>query len=435
MKINYKLGENKEVEYKREYSKTLLKTVSAFANYNDGLIVIGINDNGAAVGVSDVSCIKEQVENAINDAVLPNPYFEIETDIYDGKTVLIVKVYKSENTPYTYLGKAYKRISLTTREVDLYEYNELILSGKNLTYDEITVNDSELDLSVFSNKLRKTIGISDVDKNVLASLGLYKNGKYNVASKLLSDNNDIGKITLLRYNKDVELIKDRIDLENMSILSQYDKCIDFYFKHVNKQEVIDGAYRKTIEEIPLVAYREAIANAICHRDYNKQSNIKVEIFDDRIEITSPGGLPVGISYDDFIDGRISVPRNKVIAEIFYRLKLIEKIATGIRRIKSYYKDYNSKPEFQTTANSVRVILPNVLYKEEISLIEKEQKIIDLLNDAEFLAAKEIRMALGVKKTQTNNYLQRLLAKGLIAKIGNGRNVKYMLKEKQHRIQY
>jgi ATP-dependent DNA helicase RecG len=152
MKINYKLGENKEVEYKREYSKTLLKTVSAFANYNDGLIVIGINDNGAAVGVSDVSCIKEQVENAINDAVLPNPYFEIETDIYDGKTVLIVKVYKSENTPYTYLGKAYKRISLTTREVDLYEYNELILSGKNLTYDEITVNDSELDLSVFSNK-------------------------------------------------------------------------------------------------------------------------------------------------------------------------------------------------------------------------------------------------------------------------------------------
>lgn len=432
MKINYKLGESKEVEFKREYSKTLLKTVSAYANYSDGLIVIGINDNGSAVGVSDVSYLKEQIENAINDTVLPNPYFEIETDIFDGKTVLIIKVYKSENTPYTYLGKAYKRIAIATREVDMYEYNELVLNGKNLTYDEIPINDDELDLSVFSNRLRKIIGISEVDKNVLASLDLYKNGKYNIAAKLLSDNNNIGKITLLRYHKDVELIKDRIDLENMSILTQYDKCIEFYFKHVNKQEIIGGAYRKTIEEIPLVAYREAIANAICHRDYNKQSNVKVEIFDERIEITSPGGLPVGISYDDFIDGRISVPRNKVIAEIFYRLKLIEKKATGIRRIKSYYKEYDSKPEFQITANSVRVVLPNVLYKAEISLPEKEQEIIDLLNDEEFLAAREISTALGIKKTQTSKYLGDLLSKGLIIKIGNGRNVKYMLKRKQPR---
>lgn len=432
MKTNYKLGESKEVEFKREYSKTLLKTVSAYANYNDGLIVIGINDSGSAVGVSDVSYLKEQIENAINDTVLPNPYFEIETDIFDGKTVLVIKVYKSENTPYTYLGKAYKRIVITTREVDMYEYNELVLNGKNLTYDEIPINDDELDLSVFNNRLRKVIGISEVDKNVLASLGLYKNGKYNIAAKLLSDNNNIGKITLLRYHEDVEFIKDRIDLENMSILTQFDKCIDFYFKHVNKQEIIDGAYRKTIEEIPLVAYREAIANAICHRDYNKQSDVKVEIFDERIEITSPGGLPAGISYDDFIDGRISVPRNKVIAEIFYRLKLIEKIATGIRRIKSYYKEYDSKPEFQITANSVRVVLPNVLYKAEISLPEKEQEIIDLLNDEEFLAAREISTALGVKKTQTSKYLGDLLSKGLIIKIGNGRNVKYMLKRKQPR---
>lgn len=429
MKIDYKLGESKEVEFKREYTKSLLKTVSAFANYNDGLIVIGIDDNGVVVGVSDVNCLKEQIENVIYDTILPNPYFEIETDICDGKTVLIIKVFKSENTPYTYMGKAYKRIAITTREVDLYEYNELVLSGKNLTYDEMQISDDELDLSVLNNRLRKIIGISEVDKNVLTSLGLYKNGKYNIAAKLLSDNNDIGKITLLRYSNDVELIKDRIDLQNISILTQFDKCIDFYYKHVNKQEIIDGAYRKTIEEIPLVAYREAIANAICHRDYNKQSDIKVEIFDDRVEITSPGGLPIGISYDDFIDGRISIPRNKVIAEIFYRLKLIEKIATGIRRIKSNYKEYDLKPEFQITENSVRVVLPNVLYKEEVSLSEREQKIIDLFDDKEFLASKDISEALGLKKTQTSKYLSDLVSKAQLSKIGNGRNVKYMLYRK------
>lgn len=428
MKIDYQFGENKNVEYKQEYTKTLLKTVSAFANYNDGLIIIGINDKGEVTGVSNVNHAKEQIENAIYDSILPNPYFEIETDIYEGKTILIIKVFKSENTPYTYKGKAYKRVDITTREVDLYEYNELVLSGKNLTYDEMQIDDKELDLSILSNRLRKTLGISEVDNNVLTSLGLFKSGKFNIAAKLFSDNNNIGKVTLLRYSDSVESIKDRIDLQNMSILIQFDKCVDFYYKHVNKQEKIDGAYRKTIEEIPLVAYREAIANAICHRDYNKQANVKVEIFDDRIEVTSPGGLPIGISYEDFIDGRISIPRNKIVAEIFYRLKLIEKIATGIRRIKSHYKYYNLKPKFEITANSVRVVLPNVLYKKGIALLEKEQEIVNMLNENEFLATKDISEALGIKKTQTSKYLNDLISKGLVNRIGNGRNIKYMLKD-------
>ncbi len=428
MKINYHIGESKYVEYKQQYTRTLLKTVSAFANYNDGIIVIGINDKGEVMGVSNVNYTKEQIENAIYDSILPNPYFEIETDIYEGETVLIIKVFKSENTPYTYNGKAYKRIAITTREVDLYEYNELVLSGKNLTYDEIQINNVGLDLSVLNNRLRKTLGISEVDENVLTSLGLLKNGKYNIAAKLFSDDNDIGKITLLRYSTDsVESIKDRIDLENSSILIQFDKCVDFYYKHINKQEKIDGVYRKTIEEIPLVAYREAIANAICHRDYNKQANIKVEIFDDRIEITSPGGLPIGISYEDFIDGRMSIPRNKIIAEIFYRLKLIEKIATGIRRIKSLYKDYDTKPKFEITEYSVRVVLPNVLYKKGIALSGKEQEIVNLLSEKEFLTSKDISAELGIKKTQTSKYLNGLISKGLVNRIGNSRNIKYMLK--------
>jgi ATP-dependent DNA helicase RecG len=200
LKTNYQFGESKEVEYKQEYSKTLLKTVAAFANYNDGVIVIGINDKGEATGVSNVNFLKEQIENAIYDLILPNPYFEIETGVYGGKTVLVIKVYKSENTPYTYKGKAYKRVAITTREVDLYEYNELILSGKNLTYDEMQVNDIDLDLNELSYRLKKVLEISEVDNNVLTSLGLYKNGKYNIAAKLLSDNNNIGKATVNAVN-------------------------------------------------------------------------------------------------------------------------------------------------------------------------------------------------------------------------------------------
>jgi ATP-dependent DNA helicase RecG len=304
--------------------------------------------------------------------------------------------------------------------------NELILSGKNLTYDEMQVNDIDLDLNELSYRLKKVLEISEVDKNVLTSLGLYKNSKYNIAAKLLSDNNNIGKISLLRYSDSVETIKDRIDLENISVLKQFDRCIDFYYKHINRREEIRGAYRKTIESVPLVAYREAVANAICHRDYNKEADIKIEIFDDKVEVTSPGTLPIGISYEDFIDGTISIPRNKIIAEIFYRLKLIEKIATGIRRIKSHYREYNLKPEFLVTANSVRIVLPNVLYRKEIILSDREKEIINLFKDDEFLAAKDISKALAIKKTQTSKYLNELVSKGLITKIGNSRSVKYII---------
>jgi ATP-dependent DNA helicase RecG len=428
MKINYRLGENKEVEYKQEYSKTFLKTVSVFANYNDGLIIIGFTDEGKIVGVTNVNLLKEQIENAIYDAILPNPYFEIEEEIIDSKVILIIKVYKGENTPYTYKGKAYKRIQITTREVDLYEYNELVLSGRNLTYDEILITEKELDLDILKNRIKKVLGISKIDRNVLISLELFKNDKYNIAAKLFSDNNN-SKISLIKYSNDFEIIKDRIDIENVSILTQFDKCIDFYYKHVNKQEQISGVFRKTIEEIPLVAYREAVANAICHRDYSKNVNVKIEIFDDRIEITSPGGLPIGISYDDFIDGRISIPRNRIVAEIFYRLKLIEKIATGIRRIKSNYKEYLVKPNFQITEYSVRVILPNVLYKKEIILTEREKSIIEFFKDKEFFTAKEVGEILNIQKTQTSKYLKDLISKGLLMKIGKSRNVRYKLLDK------
>ncbi|MGB4440043.1 MAG: ATP-binding protein [Sedimentibacter sp.] len=110
-------------------------------------------------------------------------------------------------------------------------------------------------------------------------------------------------------------------------------------------EVIKGAYRETIEEIPLVAFREAIANAIVHREYMLEADVRVEIFDDRVEILSPGGLPIGITEEEYIDGRVSIPRNRIISDVFLRLGIIERLATGIRRIREYYKNSGANPEF------------------------------------------------------------------------------------------
>ena len=128
---------------------------------------------------------------------------------------------------------------------------------------------------------------------------------------------------------------------------------------INISEIIDGPYRKTVEEVPLVAYRESIANLIVHRDYMKNVDSRIEIFSDRIEIVSPGGLPIGILEDEYLEGRLSIPRNRIIADIFLRLKIIEKLGTGIRRIKEYYREYDAKPDFIITENSITVILPRI----------------------------------------------------------------------------
>ena len=213
--------------------------------------------------------------------------------------------------------------------------------------------------------------------------------------------------------------------------------MDFYRKHINVHEIIDGPYRKTVEEIPLVAYREACANAIIHRDYSFESSVRVEIFTDRIEILSPGGLPIGVSEREYLDGRISVPRNRIIADVFLRLGIIEKLATGIRRIKEYYRSYENKPKFIVSENSILVILPKVKIvekKEKIvvsdrleRLTNKERMVFKALRNHGQMKRTEIEKELGLKKSQTIEIINNLRRMNLIAQIGNGRATHYIIK--------
>lgn len=433
------LGETKYIEYKRNYSKTLMKTVSAFANYHDGFILIGIDDDGEIVGVDNVDELRLTIENAINDSVEPRPFYEIEIESIDEKLVVILKVYKGEYTPYSINNKAFKRMDTSTIQVDRLAHSELILLGRNQSFETITVTINELEFMNLSSKLKKELNIRKATNDLLITLGLVNNNKYNNGALLFADSNplDSSRIQLIAYTDNTVMqIKDREELHNISIIKQYDKCIDFYRKHINVGEVIDGPYRKTIEEVPLVAYREAIANAIVHRDYLRDAHIKVEIFNDRIEIVSPGSLPVGLSEEEFRNGNISILRNRMVADIFLRLKIIEKIGTGIKRIKSYYQDYSAQPSLEVYENSIRVILPKVTFESTsivsnvdsriFDLNENEKRIVTLLKKNELMSRSEIEVALGLKRTQTGDLLKRLRQLNIIVKVGSGSNVKYKL---------
>ncbi len=428
--------ETKYLELKREYSNSLLKTVSAFANYHDGKIMIGIADNGDIIGLENTSQLRLSIENAINDNISPRPYFEIQVKEFGVKLVLIVKVYKGSFTPYYYKNKAYKRSDISDIELDRLELNKLILEGQNFSFEELESTNQTLEFDYLSKKFREIKKISSLSEDTLKSLELIKNDKYTNSAALLSDLNPIqnAHIILIRYSKNLMNIMDKISLENISILEQFDVCIDFYYKHISVNEFIGGAYRQTIEEIPLVAYREAVANAIIHRDYMSKGDVKVEYFEDRLEITSPGGLPSGISEEEYMDGRLSVMRNRVIADIFLRLKIIEKLATGIRRIKEYYSGSTEQPKFDVKLNSIRVILPKKVLKNEreernrdFKELTQEEKIIMnyIINHGEItrqIAEKELTRG----KTQTSKILRGLIEKNYIFWVGKGKNIRYLL---------
>ena len=205
--------------------------------------------------------------------------------------------------------------------------------------------------------------------------------------------------------------------------------MSFYQKHINIGEIIEGPYRKTVEDVPLIAYREAVANMLVHRDYSVAVDARIEIYSDRIEIVSPGGLPIGLLNEEFVEGRISKARNQKIADVFLRLKMIEKLATGIRRIKEQYVDQKVKPQFLTSENSVVIILPFVnqegtqndrdFFVSESDLQGKESEIFDMIKQNPLIKRVDIQSLIKLEKSQTIELINKLRTSGKIIKVGNG----------------
>lgn len=436
-------GEAKNIEYKQEYSKTILKTVCAYANFHDGYIVLGVKDDCSVVGVDKIDELKLSIENAINDSIIPSPYYEFEVKQMDKNQILLIKVYKGNHTPYTYQGKSYMRRDTSTIQTDMIINQNLILSGRNLGYEDLTSPVQDLTFDYFETLMKKHFQITTLSDDLMRTLELINDNQYNIAAALLSDENPLKSsvVQLIAFsNTGVGRIKDRLTLNSGSVLKQFDQCMSFYRKHINVGEIIESAYRKTVEDVPYIAYREAVANMLVHRDYSVEVDARIEFFSNRIEIVSPGGLPYGMLKEEYIDGKLSKPRNRKIADIFLRLKIVEKLATGIRRIKEQYFYQESKPSFLVSENAVVVVLPYV--KESLSqldgasresrenyvLTDKEEIVYKLIRQQPMIKRAEIQKHIDLEKSQTIGLLNRLRDSGRIIKVGNGPATGYKVLE-------
>lgn len=413
--------ETRNLEYKVDITKSFLKTVSAFSNYCTGKIVFGVTDDKVVVGLEDVEQKCLDIENSINDNISPMPdYHLVINDDYTISLIVHEGIYK----PYLYKNKAYKRSDSSSVEVDRLEFNRLVLEGMNQTFEEQVSLKQDLSFSVLEKTLVNELKIEKLSTDILKTLELVTSkGQFNNAGALLADTNQFKGIDIVRFGSTISEIRDRKILENISILSQFYEALNTFDQYY-QYEKIDGVIRKKVELIPEKAFREALANALVHRLWDVNSNVKISMFDDRIEISSPGPLLPDISVEEYLNGQISVFRNPIIGNIFFRLNYIEKFGTGIKRINEAYNENILKPKYQVFENSILVILP--VLNTHLNLTEEEKTIIDCLTRTQLLTRSQLDKMSGFNKAKTGRILKRLLEQDIIGKIGKGKDTKYQL---------
>ena len=413
------MRETATLEFKQQLSKSYLKTVSAYANYGTGKIIFGIADDGTPVGLADPQDTCLRIEHAINDSIDPVPRFELAIE-GDTRTVTLT-VHEGPDKPYLSSGRAYRRTDTSTVEVSRLEYGRLVLTGEHVSFDALVAKEQDLAFGHLEKELASKLGLKPLDQNSLISLELMTpSGEYCNAAALLADSNHFPGIDIARFGESIYIINARHTFEHMSVLEQMQRTLEVFDTYYAYEEIV-GFERIAKTLVPREAFREAIANALVHRCWDVRANIKVGMFADRIEITSPGGLPAGITEELYLAGGPSVARNPILANVFFRLGHIERFGTGIPRILDEYAHETVSPSFALRDSSITVMLP-VTVLENVTL--DEEAILAVLAKGSALTRSQISEKTQLSKSKAIRTLNALVEKGLVTKVGEGRSVRY-----------
>ncbi|MCB6759462.1 putative DNA binding domain-containing protein [Adlercreutzia equolifaciens] len=413
------MRETATLEFKQQLSKSYLKTVSAYANYGTGKIIFGIADDGTPVGLADPQDTCLRIEHAINDSIDPVPRFELAIE-EDARTVTLT-VHEGPDKPYLSSGRAYRRTDTSTVEVSRLEHSRLVLTGEHVSFDALVAKEQDLAFGHLEKELASKLGLKPLDQNSLISLELMTpSGEYCNAAALLADSNHFPGIDIARFGESINIINARHTFEHMSVLEQMQRTLEVFDTYYAYEEIV-GFERIAKTLVPREAFREAIANALVHRCWDVRANIKVGMFADRIEITSPGGLPAGITEELYLAGGPSVARNPILANVFFRLGHIERFGTGIPRILDEYAHETVSPSFALRDSSITVMLP-VTVLENVTL--DEEAILAVLAKGSALTRSQISEKTQLSKSKAIRTLNALVEKGLVTKVGEGRSVRY-----------
>ncbi len=457
-------GESKTLELKEKLPKNtnIAKTVIAFSNTAGGKLIIGVNDKREVVGLEDIALfeIQDKIASIISDQCSPNIIPEIYSVNIENKLVLVIEVVRGNLKPYFLKnqGKAngtYIRIGATNRLADLENINELERQKRHISFDEEVCYETtfeNLDTSPLFDRFEKIGRPLNLEK--LRNLKLV-NSENNILYPTNALMILLGKfphciVKCARFKgKTMDVFIDKKEYTG-NIFSILENTQHFILNHIKLGAIIKGLYRKDVYEIPEVAIREALVNALIHRDYvNRGRDIKVGVYDDVVNIVSPGSLPNNITMEDIFSGR-SESRNRVLANIFKELGLIEQWGSGINRIINSCKEYGLptpkieeqndfmdieiirlQDDLQTIKAEVQPIETNYDRLRPITtdydrLSEEEKQLLLYLLDHNQIVRKEAVQLLKIGETKTKEVFNELMDKKLIERKGKGRATFYKL---------
>ena len=422
------------MELKREYTDDLKKTVIAFANTEGGDILIGVDDDGAAVGVDDVDGTVLRVTNAIRDSIRPDVTMFVlcEATELEGKTVVAVKVQRGAARPYYLAGKGirpegvYVRQSTATVPATESAILKMIRETGGDDYETTRSLKQELTFVSAEKAFREeNIRFGEEQKRTLGIVG--EDGAFSNLGLLLSDQcvHTVKAAVFEGIGKTV--FRDRAESSG-SLLTQVNDAYEYIGKYNRTRAEFSGLRRIDMYDYPPDALREALLNAVVHRDYSYSASILISIFDDRIEFVSLGGLPKGIAHNDLMLG-VSVLRNSRLANVFYRLHLIEAFGTGIPKIMECYHGQKAQPVIEISDNAFKMTLPNTNLRREVSdepngLSDAERRVMEYLVGRDAASRQEIEAVIGLSQSTTIRVLNALVERQLVSKRGRGKNTVY-----------
>jgi ATP-dependent DNA helicase RecG len=440
-----KTGESETVEFKEKFDEQTIESAVAFANTKGGIIFIGVSDKNNIKGIKVGKETLNQWINQISQSTDPRIIPELEKIKVDGKTVIAVKIKENPIKPISKKGRCFKRVDSSNRTMSAHEVAQMHLHSTGMSWDNYPAKDTSLEdididnVNRYIRKARETgrkkMGDDEEPIQVLKKMSLITEGQPTWAAILLfskETNKFISQAAIHcgRFKEKNIVIDDRMIVG--TVLEQIEEAMDFIRKNINVEFVMTGKpQRDQIWDYPLEALREAIINAVCHRDYTIFSNIEVRIYDDKLIIRSPGFLPYGITLEELYKPHSSTLRNKGLAEVLYDTELIERWGSGIEKIQQHCLDAGLPEPIFEEYQGFQVVFRKNVYDEEylrsLNLNKRQIKAVMHVKEKGQITNKEYQEVCATSNRTASRDLADLVSSGLFNQVGiTGKGTVYII---------
>ena len=444
-----KKGESETVEFKEAFDNRTVETAVAVTNTKGGHIIIGVSDQGIKKGVQIGKETLSSWANQISQGTQPRIIPEVESLEIEDKPIAVIQIKEFPIKPVSTKGRCYLRVGNSNRLMTPQDIAEMHLHSTGASWDKTPVPGVTMD-DIDPEKIkryirrskdtgRRDVGDDEKPSEILKKLELIEEGKLTWAALLLFRNEakrllSQGSIHCGRFKEEIIVIDDR--MIEVTIVEQINEAMDFIRKNINVKFVITGRpQREEVWDYPLEALREALINAVCHRDYTIPSNTEVRIYDDNLTIWNPGGLPLGITMEELFEPHKSILRNKGIGAVLYDIGLIEQWGSGISKMQNLCTNAGiPQPIFKEYQQGFQVEFRKDIYTEEylrkLGLNERQQKAVHHVKTTGKITNQELRELTGVVIRTASRDLEDLVRKGVLMKMGKtGRSTHYVLARK------